>query len=136
MGKAAKEWHPSPRTHRLYTRGGCPWLALAIHAETGWPLAMLVDDASIDRWGDVELPYIAHVFVWTPDFRALDIEGVRTIEDMKKYWHDVREPRVVDISEEELLNLMTDEMPLEGCDVKDLERARTVARKLLARELT
>ena len=131
------EWHPSPKIHRLYTRGGCPWLALALHEETGWPLAMLVDEAAVDIWGpqDVEVPYIAHVFVWTPEHDVLDVEGVRTVEDMKDYWHDVQDPRIIDISKEELLDLMNDEMPLEGCDVTEWKQAQTVARKLLVREV-
>jgi hypothetical protein len=128
-----KRWRPSEEQAELYIRGGCPWLAIALHEETGWPLAMLVGGPS-DEWrhGEV-LPTIAHVFVLTPRGTLLDILGERTIKDLKRHYHDLIEPRVQTVNRKDLEYLMADDMPLEACDVRDFREARRVAKLIVGR---
>jgi hypothetical protein len=131
MKRKATKWVPSEEDIQVFTEGGCPWLAIALHEETGWPLALLIDEAHQEDWAGEELPLIAHVVVLTPRNTAIDIYGETSIADLKKRYHDLREPRLEEVSRNELERLMADDKPLEACPSEYAGDLRMLARKIL-----
>ena len=117
-----------------YMTGACPYFAIALHKLTGWPLAMLTDDAQ--SWesgvGVEEYPFIAHVFVVTPDEKGLDIKGPRPLPAIKAEYHDLIEPRIEIVGLSELRALMGDLKPLCRYDAREIKEAMALAEKLLA----
>jgi len=115
-----------------YMRGACPYFALAVQKLTGWPIAMLTDEAA--QWesfgGRKNYPLIAHIFSVTPDGMAFDVKGVRPIQALKNEFHDLREPRVEEISIRELRSLMGDFKPLCRYNAKEVKEAASIIRKL------
>jgi hypothetical protein len=64
-----------------FTEGACPSLAYEIHKLTGWTIAMVSDCPA----GSPD--YMAHVFIINSDGMAIDIKGLRTIDEVKAEWH-------------------------------------------------
>lgn len=64
-----------------FTCGDCHILARAIHRVTGWPMATFSFKSGKERLPDT------HAFVRLPDGRYLDIEGVRTADEMYERWY-------------------------------------------------
>lgn len=63
-----------------FTEGQCPALAYEVHMLTGWTIAMVSDQP-------VGSPdYLAHVFIINSEGMAIDIKGLRTLEDIKDEW--------------------------------------------------
>lgn len=60
-----------------FTEGDCHILARAIHLLTGWPMFSF-DDGH----GDPDL----HAFVIAPSGKALDIEGLHSLRDLRRDW--------------------------------------------------
>lgn len=117
-----------------YMGGACPIFAIALHRLTKFPLAMLIDETKPFHPSAFSeaFPTIAHVFVVTPDGRALDIRGVHKFEDLKALYHDLDEPKIVDVTLKELRSLMGVSMkPLCKYDAKEILEAEKVAKKLL-----
>ena len=118
-----------------YMSGACPIFAIAIHRLTKFPLAMLVDETKpfYPSAFSEPFPTIAHVFVITPDGRALDIRGVHDFEDLKAVYHDLAEPKIVEVSLKELRSLMGGHFkPLCRYDVKEIKAAEGIAKELLS----
>jgi hypothetical protein len=61
---------------RAFTQGQCHALALALHERTGWPIRQLENDE-----GE---PF--HLYVETPDGRALDITGAHDRDEFRQAW--------------------------------------------------
>lgn len=68
-----------------FTEGDCWALALSINKRTGWPIIFLCDESFLD--GD-EVPedYWMHVLVKHPSGKWLDVHGLNTPKQMRKYW--------------------------------------------------
>lgn len=64
-----------------FTEGQCGALAYELHKLTGWTLA-LVSDSPV---GSDD--YCGHVFVINSDGQAVDIKGVRPIEEVRQEWY-------------------------------------------------
>lgn len=64
-----------------FTEGQCGALAYELHKLTGWSL-VAITDGPIDS-----LDYSGHVFVVNSDGLAVDIKGVRTIDEVKEDWY-------------------------------------------------
>lgn len=115
-----------------YMSGACPYFALAAQKLTGWPLAMLIDEAA--EWesfgGRKTYPLIAHVFVVTPDNFVFDAKGIRPIQTVKDEFHDLREPRIEELSVKELRALMGDFKPLCGYDAKEVAEAAGIIKSM------
>lgn len=131
MADKKRKWKPSEENRELFTKGGCPWLAIALHEETGWPVALLVDEAHWEDWGGEEFPTIAHVVVLTPWDTVLDVLGETTVPELKRRYHDLVEPRIQEVSRREVERLMADDKPLEACPVEYAEDIRKLARSIL-----
>lgn len=120
---------------KYYMAGACPFFALAAHRVTGWPLAILADEAA--NWesfgAEKEYPLIAHVFVVSPDGLALDVKGLRPIEDVKSDFHDLEEPVVEEVTVKELRSLMGDFRPLCRYSVRDIKEAKEAVIRILHR---
>lgn len=116
-----------------YMSGACPLFALASHEVTGWPLAMLVDEGR--EWesfgAERRYPFIAHVFVLTPDGDVFDAKGVRKLKELKDEFHDVLEPRIERLTQKELRALMGDFRPLCRYSTKDVKEAEKLVRKMV-----
>jgi RNAse (barnase) inhibitor barstar len=67
-------WIPTERERHTYLFGYCHFLALAIHEKTGWPMMAWVDSDEIPT----------HVCVETPEGLLLDIDGIRSSEQMMR----------------------------------------------------
>jgi hypothetical protein len=61
-----------------FASGDCHYLARAISQRSGWPIYCFVSDNT---------PAL-HAFVCMPDGRALDIEGVHTLEELTSKWEN------------------------------------------------
>ncbi len=69
---------------RRFTEGDCHILARAIHDVTGWKIATF----GFEHRGKITPD--AHAFIEMPDGRYLDIEGIRTHNEMLNHWtHDM-----------------------------------------------
>lgn len=66
---------------KRFTNELCPNLAYELHKLTGWTIAMV----SSSPKGSID--YMAHVFVINSDGNAVDIVGLRSIEDLKDEWY-------------------------------------------------
>lgn len=123
----------TPEMERYYTRGACPYLAIALHERTGWPLAIMTDaDSEPESWGGLKkYPMIAHVFVITPSGLALDIRGERPIERLKEEWYDLVVPVIEELSLRELKSLMGEKRPLEVCSLEEMRKARALVDEIL-----
>jgi hypothetical protein len=64
------------RAIAAFGRGQCHALALALHDETGWPLRVLEDEEAD----------AVHVFVITPEGKALDAGGCLGLEEFREVW--------------------------------------------------
>lgn len=73
-----------------FTEGECHYLARAIHLLTGWDIHCFQDDGQ---------PYM-HAFVLMPNGNYLDVEGEKTLKDMREWsghkilpftWQEIRE---------------------------------------------
>lgn len=60
-----------------FTLGDCHFLAHAIEKLTGWEMHCFVDGCDVP---------IDHAFVITPDGRALDVQGLHTLDDLCSRW--------------------------------------------------
>jgi len=118
-----------------YTSEGCAQLALELNRQTGLPLAILWDNASLDDWGQGEEPTPVHVFVFDEaGGEALDVQGRRSLGDLKDGFFDLEDPEIdTRVSEEEVLALMGEDRPLYGTspDEEQEARAAIVALSLL-----
>jgi len=114
-------------------RGACPYFAIALHELTGFPLAILIDrDAPWESFGAEQIyPLIAHIFVLTPEDQALDVKGVRPVEDVVAEFHDLESPAVEQISIKALRSLMGNFRPLCRYNAKEIAEAKRLARKLI-----
>lgn len=119
----------------FYMGGACPIFAIALHRLTKFPLAMLIDETQPfhpSAFSEAS-PTIAHVFVVTPDGRALDIRGIHTLEDLKSDYPDLDEPKIENVSLKELRSLMGGHFkPLCRYDAKEIKAAERIAKELLS----
>lgn len=124
----------TPEMEEYYTSEACPFLAIALHERTGWPLAILIDEGvePTSFGGRKKYAPIAHVFVLTPEGLALDIRGPRPVERLKDEWYDLVEPRIEKITPRELRSLMGDNKPLFECRFEDLNEAFGLVDEILA----
>ena len=78
------------------TGGCCHDFAFALSRRTGWKVAGLWRDAIIDKFTLNPNPAFLHAFCLTPDGRAIDVEGVHSIDGVKKLYagKDARPLRV------------------------------------------
>lgn len=132
-GMSGRMGEVTPEIEKYYTSEACPYLAIALHERTGWPLAMLWDAGEEPQsyGGRKTYPTIAHVFVLTPEGSALDIRGERPIERLKEEWYDLVEPRIEEITLSDLKGLMGDNRPLFACSRQEMTEARKVVDELL-----
>ncbi len=110
-----------------YMTEACAYYAIAQHRRTGLPLGALVDEGN--RWSR-SLPSIAHVFVFDPRTRlALDIEGVKTLEDMRRRWFDLEQPSLEIFPSEAALRrkYMGAHKPLFAFSAREIKQAMVVA---------
>src|SRR5262245_46292848 len=117
----------------FFMRGACPLFAIAASRLTGWPIGMLVDHSR--EWesfgAEKKYPFIAHVFVWTPDGDVFDVKGIRSLRELKEEFHDVQEPHVERLTMKELRGLMGDFRPLCRYSTKDVKEAEKLVRKMV-----
>jgi hypothetical protein len=66
----------SERDNVRFTKGDCHYLAQSIQGRTGWPIHCIAIRGAPD----------CHSFVVTPDGRAIDVEGVRPLEEVLAKW--------------------------------------------------
>lgn len=64
-----------------FTEGACNALAWELHKLTGWSLAILSDRPIKDG------NYGGHAFIINSEGLAIDIKGVRTLEDIRDDWY-------------------------------------------------
>jgi hypothetical protein len=114
---------------QLYMSEACPHFAIALHRLTSWPLATLVDEAAHEEWDGEEYPTIAHVFVVRPDGTAVDVKGPRSVAAIKKDFFDLEEPRVTQVSMDELASMMGDGKPLHACGLTELNAAKRLIKR-------
>lgn len=70
----------------LFTTGGCLILADRISRETGWAVCAIEnDDPDDDYYEDFAGPHV-HAFNLLPDGRYLDVEGIKTYEEVLERW--------------------------------------------------
>jgi hypothetical protein len=121
-----------------YMSGACPYFAIAVGKLTNWPLAMLTDEAAEwESFGTAKTyPLIAHVFLITPDGMAFDAKGVRPIQAVRDEFHDLRDPRVEEITLKDLRSLMGDFRPLCRYNAREIKEARDVALRMYPELLT
>lgn len=100
--------------HAAFSSGQCHALALTVHEQTGWPLRAIEDD-------DAD---IVHVYIETPDGRALDIAGVHANRDeYVASWGSYDEP----VDREHVLDLVDSG----GWRVPNVDIAKTFVPSLL-----
>lgn len=120
-----------------YMQGACYELALALHDETGMPLAILYDDAQTwdyDDDPDNSIAQPCHVFVFDPadDDMIVDARGRRPHRQMVDELCElgVMEPRTDwQVSRDELVALTGDNEPFFEVRDQDLADALAFARK-------
>lgn len=107
-----------PDEVRVYTRGQCGALALAIHEATGWQLCVMADGddpEEVHSYGD-------HVICITPCGMGVDVTGFHSLSAMEERWGL---PCFVEVDEDAVWNI--------GWDEHDMEPAREVAKTILAK---
>lgn len=62
-----------------FTYGDCHYLARAIQKRTGWPIHALTVKSYPGE------PCV-HAFIWTPDGKCLDVNGLRSIRKVLDDW--------------------------------------------------
>lgn len=102
----------------VFGRGHCHSLALAIHELTGWPLAGMYDFHGT----------LSHVLVWMPDGMLLDVNGVRTEEEVNTTLGDP-DDYVCELTEDDI------ELEVEWNNLFEpmVEEAKPFAKALLAK---
>lgn len=113
-----------------YMEEGCAYFAIVLHEKYGFTLAAIVDNG--DMWDD-ETPSVAHVFAVNPETNlAYDVEGEKTIQQIKSYYHDLSSPQVEYFrSRRELEELyMGDDKPLFACSPEEIKKAKEMLTKL------
>lgn len=74
--------------NKRFTCGDCHYLARAIHKRTGWQIGAfswpVVENSDRYTWNPGGPDY--HAFAIMPDGRVLDVEGVKTQEELKERW--------------------------------------------------
>ncbi len=107
-------WNPRKDDISRFTEGDCHVFAAAVHRLTGWPIHVFNDEGT---------PYL-HAFVVAPDGKAVDIMGVRSMEDLLNEWGEL-----------EHLHYKWEDLKLEwGANTYgaySVKRARLMARRLL-----
>ena len=117
---------------QYYMSEGCPHLALAFNEVFEYPIMMLIDEATEEEYGGKYYPLSAHVFVETPERRHLDIKGERSIESIKKDFYDLEEPKIIEISREELKSdWMGDFKPFFSYDSSEEKLAKNLILKII-----
>jgi hypothetical protein len=83
------------------TKGGCHYLALALHRRYGWPLRVLgtpADEYSLRRWDDTVGSDVRHVYCLNDQGRPVDVHGVFADEEAIRrfcaHQHDLDEQLV------------------------------------------
>jgi hypothetical protein len=117
-----------------YLQEACASLALALQTLTGWQLAILWGNGSLDDWGSGPEPTPAHVFCLDPDGRAVDAEGARSLGELKAaFADDLVDPSIdQQASRAEVEALMGDGRPLCAYDPDAEDAADALLRLLLA----
>lgn len=112
-------------SEKEYMEEGCAYLAIAISRMTGLPIKILIDGG--DMW-DEDTPSVAHVFVASGD-KAIDAKGRRPIQSIVKEYHDLQDPRVIDVTASELIeDFMGDDKPLFGYSEDEIVAATKYAK--------
>jgi len=93
--------HIDYNAERVFTRGQCHALALALHRLTGWELYGLY---SPGEWRRKETP--GHVVVKSPDGMYIDITGDNALEGWRAYWpeatpHALTEAQVLEFEHDD-----------------------------------
>ena len=85
---------------------------------------MLIDDVDQE---DFDEPIVAHVFCVNNENQAIDIMGKRSVSDIKKDYHDLNEPRIIQVSSQELKSdWMGNDKPLFSYSKQEVEDAKSI----------
>lgn len=112
-----------------YMSEACAYFAIALHEIFGYGLAILWDEAVFYN-EENETPLLAHVFA-TDGARAIDVKGIRTIDDIKRDYYDLEHPSVDSIGLSELKTYMSDsdDYPLMPYSKDEISRAKEIIAK-------
>lgn len=118
----------------LYTSEACAHLALVLHRATGWPMAILWDNETVDDWGRGSEPTPAHCFVCPPtgENLALDARGLRPVGELRaEFETDMLDPEIdYRVTESELLSLCGPDRPYYSHTQEEHESAEHAAVQL------
>jgi len=104
--------NPPAENERYYMSEACPHLAIYLHRKYGWPIYILFDDGSYQDFGRGSEREIAHVFVVDSKNTLVDAKGRRTVKEMKVDFWDLRDPKIEQVTEDELISYMGNDRPL------------------------
>lgn len=105
-----------------YLQEACGYFALALNELYNYPIYILIGDS-----GEDEEVTVAHVFCKNTEGNAVDVLGARSIGEINSYYYDLINPRIKQISPEELISeYMGDDKPLFSYSPKEVEEAKEI----------
>lgn len=109
-----------------YMSEACAYFAIALHETFGYGLAILWDEANFYN-EESEIPVLAHVFA-TDGKRAIDVKGVRSVNDIKRDYYDLEQPVVDSVGLSELKTYMndSDDYPLMPYSEEEINEAKKI----------